>query len=69
MTDLAKSVIKTFPENHGMQLACFRAPVAFCCSQCNSTKRAKLAAVVAGDWNRLLCEGCYREALAKAVAE
>ena len=65
MSDLAKLVIKSFPENHNMQLVCLRVVTGFQCSRCNTTKKAKLVAVVSGDWNRLLCNGCYGELLSK----
>ena len=68
MTDLAKLVIKRFPENRNMQLVAFRIPATFHCSRCNKMRRAKVLAVVAGDWQRLLCSACY-EALLRVLSE
>ena len=66
MSDLVKLVVKRFPENRNMQLMGLRIPAAFHCSRCNARKRSKLVAVVAGDWNELLCDGCYGELLTKS---
>lgn len=63
VADLAKQVIKRFPEKGDMQLVCLRIVVKFQCSRCQATKHAKVLAVVAGDWNRLLCDGCYEKSL------
>ena len=48
MTDLAKLVIKRFPENRDMQLVGLRIPANFHCSRCNKIQRAKVLAVVLG---------------------
>ena len=69
MPDLAKLVIKRFPENRNMQLVCLRLAAGFHCSRCHKTKRAKLLAVVAEDWDRLFCEGCYEEVLSQQQDE
>jgi hypothetical protein len=63
MPDLAKLVIKTFPEKGDLQLACLRIVAKFECSECHATKHAKVLAVIAGDWNRLLCNACYEKRL------
>ncbi len=69
MCDLAKLVIKRFPENRNMQLVCLRTAAYFACSRCKKTKKAKLFAVVADDWDRLLCNGCYEEVLSQRPEE
>ena len=69
MRDLAKLVIKRFPENRNMQLVCLRVPSEFRCSRCGKAKKAKLLAVVADDWTRLLCNGCYEEAMTQRYKE
>jgi hypothetical protein len=63
MSDLAKQVIKRFPEKGNLQLVCLRVVAKFECSHCQTTKHAKVLAVVSGDWNRLLCDGCYEKLL------
>ena len=65
MSDLAKLVIKRFPENRNLQLMGFRTPATFRCSRCNKTRRAAVLAVVAGDWEKLLCSACYQEVLSQ----
>ena len=67
MSDVAKLVITTFPENRNMQLVCLRIPLKFRCCHCNAAKRAKMLAVASGDWERLLCEGCYTKLLAEPL--
>jgi len=42
MSDLAKLVIKRFPENRNLQLMGLRIPARFHCSRCSTTQRAKL---------------------------
>jgi len=69
MSDLSKLVIKRFPENRNMQLVGFRTPARFHCSRCNKTQSAKVLAVVAGDWERLLCSACYEKALLEPPEE
>ena len=62
-SELAKLVIKTYSRQGEMQLVGLRVASEFRCSRCNKTKKAKLVAVMSGDWNRLLCNGCYGELL------
>jgi hypothetical protein len=69
MTDLAKLVIKRFPENRDMQLVGLRIPATFHCSRCNEIQRAKVLAVVAEDWERLLCSACYEKVLSEPSEE
>jgi hypothetical protein len=69
MSDLAKLVIKRFPENRNLQLVGFRTPATFHCSRCNKTRRAAVLAVVSGDWERLLCAACYQQVLSEPPEE
>lgn len=69
MSDLAKLVIKRFPENRNMQLVSFRMPARFHCARCKTTQRAAVAAVVAGDWENLWCAACYEKALLEPPEE
>ena len=65
MSDLAKQVVKTYPAQGEMQLFRLAGATEFDCSRCQTTKTAKLAAVVSGDWKRLLCNGCYGKLLSE----
>ncbi len=69
MSELAKLVIKRFPENRNMQLVCLRDRTEFHCSRCKRKRRAKLLAVVAEDWGRLLCAACYEKRLSEKPEE
>jgi len=69
MTDLAKLVIKRFPENRNMQLVSVRSPATFHCSRCSKTRRATVLAVVSEDWGRLLCVACYEKVLLEPPEE
>lgn len=69
MSDLAKLVIKRFPENRNLQLVSFRTPARFHCSRCKKTQIAKVAAVVAADWEQLLCAACYEQVLSAPPEE
>lgn len=63
MADLDTQVVTTYPAQGEMQLFRLAAATEFACSRCQETKTAKLVAVVSGDWNRLLCNGCYGKLL------
>jgi hypothetical protein len=65
MSDLQKQVVKTYPPKGDMQLMRLDAATEFLCSRCKTTKKAKLVAVVSGDWNQLLCNGCYGKLLSE----
>ena len=65
MPDLAKQVVKTYPAQGEIQLFRLASATDFKCSRCQITKAAKLVAVVSGEWNRLLCNGCYGELLSE----
>ena len=69
MSDLAKLVIKRFPENRKMQLVALRIPARFGCSRCSKTQSAKVLAVVSGDWEHLLCSACYEKVLLEPPEE
>ena len=69
MSELAKLVIKRFPENRNMQLVSLRVPARFDCSRCLAAQRGKVLAVVAEDWEQLLCPACYEQVLSEQPAE
>ncbi len=69
MSDLARLVIKRFPENRNTQLMLLRLPASFHCSCCKTAQKAKMLAVVAGDWEQLLCLACYEKLLFEKPAE
>lgn len=52
-------VIKTMPSRGPLQQYRVAAATPFGCSRCGGTKTSKLLTTVAGDWNRLVCNGCY----------
>jgi len=53
MSDLAKLVIKRFPENRNLQLMGLRIPARFHCSRCSTTQRAKLLGGRKGDTSKI----------------
>ena len=69
ISDLSKLVVTRFPENRDMQLVGLRVPAAFPCSRCHKMQRAKVLAVVSGDWERLLCSACYQKVLSEPPRE
>jgi hypothetical protein len=69
MSDLAKLVIKRFPENRNMQLVCLRAPAEFHCSRCKRRRRATMLAVISDDWEQLACVPCYKKRLSEKLEE
>jgi hypothetical protein len=55
----AQQVIKAFPRRGPMQQYRLAEGRSFHCFRCSQAKTSKLVVVFAGDWNRLLCNGCY----------
>lgn len=52
-------VTKTFPARGPLQQYRVATATSFVCFRCGSAKTSKLVTVFRGDWNRLLCNGCY----------
>lgn len=57
-------VIKTYPQRGPLQQYRVASATAFGCFRCGRTKTSKLVTVFRGDWERLLCNGCYGRLLA-----
>jgi hypothetical protein len=56
---LKYEVAKTYPQRGSLQQYRLKASTAFGCFRCRSSKTSKLVVVFNGDWNQLLCNGCY----------
>ncbi len=54
-----ETIIKEFPKEGDLQLFRLEKLHEFLCVRCQETKKVKLVAVQAGDWSKLLCNGCY----------
>ncbi len=65
MSELAKQVVAIYPPHGNLQLVRLESPAEFHCSRCQTMKKAKLMAVVLGNWNRLLCNECYGKLLSE----
>jgi hypothetical protein len=52
-------VVKTYPQRGPLQQYRLAAATGFICSRCGIGKTSKLVSTVQGDWDRLLCNGCY----------
>ncbi|WP_146017398.1 hypothetical protein [Verrucosispora sp. ts21] len=52
-------VSKTYEPQGGMQLHRLALILDFTCARCKRAKKAKLVAVIDGDWSKLTCNGCY----------
>lgn len=59
MNGLPGSITKEYPRRGPWQQFRFDRAVEFVCSRCGRGKKAKLVTIIDGDWNRLLCNGCY----------
>lgn len=59
MSRALHTVSKEYPCRGPMQQFRIDAAKAFHCFRCGVPKKAKLVAVYAGDWRKLLCNGCY----------
>jgi hypothetical protein len=59
MKPAASDLTKAYPPRGPLQQYRFAGATAFRCFRCGETKKSKLIAVYAGDWERRLCNGCY----------
>ena len=59
MQPLPSDIIKTYPSRGPMQQFRLAEINGFHCFRCGQSKKSKLLVVYAGDWDRLLCNGCY----------
>lgn len=54
---------KEFRAKGSMQLFLLTSSTEFICGRCQSFKMSRLVAIQHGDWERLICNGCYGELL------
>jgi hypothetical protein len=66
---LPEKIVKEFPRQGDLQLFRLESLHEFQCVRCGAKKKSKLVAVQAGDWNRLLCNGCCGLLLSKKGEE
>ncbi len=52
-------VVKTYRQRGPLQQYRLATNTSFLCSRCGTGKTSKLVSTVQGDWDRLLCNGCY----------
>lgn len=64
-----EKIIKEFPRQGDLQLFRLQELHEFWCGRCQAKKKSKLVAVQAGDWSKLLCNGCYGLLLSERTAE
>lgn len=60
-------VIKEYPRRGHLQQFRLSKVATFTCDRCTQEKTAKLVAIKHGDWNTLVCNGCYGLLLSKAA--
>ncbi|KAL2818991.1 hypothetical protein BDW59DRAFT_151731 [Aspergillus cavernicola] len=65
----SEDIQKTFQQRGSLQQYRLSKATDFYCSRCNQNKKAKLVATIEGDWDRLLCNGCYGYLLASDSTE
>jgi hypothetical protein len=54
-----EKIVKEFHREGDLQLFRLEKLHEFQCVQCRAQKKSKLVVVQAGDWSKLLCNGCY----------
>ncbi len=52
-------VIKEYPRRGSIQQFRLESAVSFACFRCQQAKKSKLMTVYRGNWDRVLCNGCY----------
>lgn len=52
-------IIKEYPAKGDLKQFRFEAATHFYCHKCKTEKMAKLIALANGDWDQLVCNGCY----------
>jgi hypothetical protein len=60
-------IIKELPKDGDLQLFLLEKPHQFHCMRCGHKKKSPLVAVLASDWSKLFCNGCYGEMLSKGT--
>lgn len=56
-------VSKVYPVRGPLQQFRFESSTAFHCFRCSQNKTSKLITIYGGDWNKMLCNGCYGRVL------
>lgn len=56
---VATEIIKEYPQRGPIQQFRLTTLTSFHCFRCGEVKKSKLLVVYDGDWDRLLCNGCY----------
>jgi len=64
----ATQIIKEHAPRGPMQQFRLSALTTFHCFRCGQTKKSKLVAVYEGNWDHLVCNGCYGLLLSTASA-
>lgn len=64
-----EKVIKDLPRKGDLQLLSLEKLHEFQCVRYQVKKKAKLVAIQAGDWSKLVCNGCYGLLLSKRSEE
>jgi len=62
-------VVNEYPQRGDLQQFRLSKVTTFTCDRCGKQKTAKLVAIKHGDWNALVCNGCYGWLLANAAKE
>jgi hypothetical protein len=55
--------VKTYPQRGPLQQYRLATSTSFLCARCGTGKTSRLVCTVQGDWDRLLCNGCYGQLL------
>lgn len=58
-------VLKEYPSRGSLQQFRLTKATKFTCNRCNKEKTAKLVTTKNGDWEKLMCNGCYGFLLSK----
>lgn len=52
-------IVKEYPPRGTLRQYRLAKATAFTCHRCNQQKKAKLVATDGGNWDALMCNGCY----------
>jgi len=68
MDDMKNDVVKTYAAKGSLQQFRLSKATPFDCGVCGKSKKAKLVTVRDGNWDEVICNGCYGQMLSEGKA-
>lgn len=69
MAKPSEQIIKEYPSRGRLCQFRFSKSVSYFCFHCGQNKTSKLIAIYDGDWDKMICNGCYGKLLSTYETE